>query len=158
MLSRVFHILPVNIKALNDVWLIGDVFLGEIINTLQNMKRAALFHRKKIPYVYEHFNVFHFTQSPLTLDTMACMQNAFIEACNRRMKLPHYVILFPDRDIIEAAGFFNFGVSKLLAICTNWLAKHIERGLESLREDIAGKRPGSVADFNTKIIWVKMLE
>ena len=125
---------------------------------LQNMKRIAMLSNKRLPYIYEQFNVFTFTQSPLTSESFARIYNAFIDACNRRMKMPHYIIIVPDRDLIEAANFYNFGVKKLLGICTNWLAKQIERDIDSRRERLGDRRPGALLQAPTQIIWVKMLQ
>ena len=151
-------IFTANVKALNDIWLIGDIFLQEMIATLQNMRHNALVAKKTPPYMYERFNVHHFYQSRLTLDTFTRLQNAFIDAFNRQHHLPSYIMILADNDLINAADFFNFGVSKLLGITLNWLAKQLERMIESRKEKLSEERPGAISSIETKIIWVKMIE
>ena len=46
-----------NVKALRDVWLVGDAFLRELWpNILGTKSKAALDHTSK-PYIFEFFNV-----------------------------------------------------------------------------------------------------
>ena len=151
------HIFPANIEALSDLWIIGDHFLCDLAPALQRRHRTAALANKTQPFIHERFNVFTFYQSPVTFDTFACIANALIDGINRRIKVPRYLIVMPDRDLINATDYFNFGISKLLGICTNWLAKRLERLLEACRENLMDKRPGALQVEETEIIWVKMI-
>ena len=85
------------------------------------------------------------------------MQNSIIDAINRRPRLPKYIIMVPDRDLIEAANFFSFGVTKVFGTTVNWLARQIERLIEARREELCKKCPGSIHANETRMIWVKMI-
>ena len=126
-----------------------------MIATLQNMKRTVITAKKAPPYLYECFNVFPFHQNPLTFNTFACIQNAMIDAFIYYIL---YIFIIPDRDIINSADFFNLGVSELLGITVNWLAKQLERLIDNRKEQLTDKRIGALSLINPKIIWVKMLE
>ena len=134
------------------------MFLSDMITTLQTMKRTATTAGKPPPYLYERFNIFPFHQSPLTLDTYSRLYNALVDGFNRRHHIPKYIFMLPDKDLIDAADFFNFGVSKLLGITLNWLAKQLECLIDIRKEQLSNKRPGALYMVDPKIIWVKMLD
>ena len=129
-----FHIFSDNIEALNNVWIIGDSFINDCGAALQDLKRAVLVAGKSVPYVYERYNVSILKRSPLTLDAFPRILNAFIEGLNGSFILPKYVIIVPDKDLLQEANFFNFGISCLLGTCLNWIAKQMEKLLYTRRE------------------------
>ena len=151
------NFISAQIKALKDVWIVGDIFLWEIEHRLQEMHQSVLAANKTPPYLYERYNIATFFQNPMVYDSFARIQNAMVDAFNRRHCLPGYIIMIPDKDIIDSADFFNFGVSKLLGITMNWLAKQIECMIDAHWEQIMDRRPGAMTP-NLKIIWVKMIE
>ena len=153
----VFISFPANIKALEDMWIVGDRFMNSIFRTLQELKDKAVRADKPTPFIYERFNVFHFYRSSLTHNAYIRMLNSFVDALNRRPHLPKYILLVPDKDLLEAIDFFNFGITKILGTCLNWLAKQFERMLESRHENIFKKCPGALRLEETKLIWVKMI-
>ena len=108
--------------------------------------------------MYERYNVFSFFESPVAFDSYARMQNAFIEALNRRIRIPKYVIVLPDSNLVEASAYFQFGMAEILGICVNWLAKQFEKNLEIHREDLVSKRPGAIHTGETRFIWVSMIK
>ena len=53
------------------------------------------------------------------------MVNATIEAINQEKKLPKYLIVIPDGDIIRDIEDFDYGANRFLAKQINWLVKNI---------------------------------
>ena len=119
-------IITANIKTLNDVWIVGDDFLKDITHSLQDLKIKASAANKALPYIYERYNISLIYKSPLTSDAYSRILTAFTNAMNKKFKLPKYVIVVPDKDLLQEMNYFNFGISRLLGITTNWLAKQFE--------------------------------
>ena len=113
--------------------------MKDILAALQEIKTKAHIAKKPGPYMYERYNVFSFFESPVTFNSYARMQNAFIEALNRRICIPKYVIVLPDSNLVEASAYFQFDMAEILGICVNWLAKQFEKNLEICREDLVSK-------------------
>ena len=151
------------INALEDVWLLGDEFLQEIIPTLQGLKTQATMTKKSPPYLYEYFNIFAFytlhNQFPRNILTR--IQNALIEAFNRREKLPKYIFVLLDKDLVQYANsldLFNYGIKDVLAKWISWFLHSVDKHLNIRKDDLFNKRPGAFAGKDPKIIWVKMLD
>ena len=149
------------IQALNDVWLIGDAFLKEIFPILQGLKTQKIMLKKPPPYIYEYFNTFGFITCNGTSqrNILARLLNALIEAFNRREKLPRYIVVILDKNLIEAAvqANFDYGITKMLSKWVNWFSNMIDRHVEIRKQELLNKRPGAV-ESDPKIIWIKMLD
>ena len=134
--------------------------MKNLVSALQSMRTSALINKKPPPYIYDQYNVFPFysSQSSNVRKILVRLQHAFTEAFNRRIKLPKYIIILPDKDFIMAADFFEFGVKKLLCGLTMWLARELERMLDIRMNDLFEQRPGSVYHHETQVIWVRMTQ
>ena len=156
---RISSVLSDDIKALRSVWCIGDDFLYQIFGALQSLKSEASIRNKCPPYIYEYYNVSAYYQNPLSRaePTISCLLTALIEALNQHIYLPKYVILLCDKDIIQSADIWDFGVGKELENQVNWLLQQISRCLLTRHEDLKSKNPGSVTADITRVILVNML-
>ena len=54
------------VKALKDVWLIGDDFVNEHFHILPEMKNKAAISKWEIPYLYQQNNIKCFASNPLS--------------------------------------------------------------------------------------------
>ena len=70
--------------------------------------------------------------------------------------LPKYIIIVPDKDILEGMNIPPFGAKPIIHNALKWLVTQIFRLLESRREDLQSKWLGAVAADPTQVIWVKM--
>ena len=101
----------------------GDSMLRNTIGEFQRMHDLAKSNRDiMIPYLYEFYNIHHYTK--LASDggvesPTARMLNAFIEGINKRSRLPRYVIVMPDIDIIEEVDLFEPEAAMIKAFGTN---------------------------------------
>ena len=59
-------IFPDIVKALKDVWVIGNQFLANIYNMFINMKMDSITQKKPMPYLFEFYNVKAFYQNPVS--------------------------------------------------------------------------------------------
>ena len=128
--------------------------------TFQNMKIQAIAERRSVPYLYEHFNIFPFNSSQLQFQNniLTRLQNAAIEGFNRHDRLPRFIIIIIDRDILDSLGMYNFGARKIISRWMNWLENFIRKTILARLDQLMLKRPGAVASHPTKLIWVKMIK
>ena len=158
LLKCINHLLTGNMPALMDIWFIGDAFLQDVFATMQTMKSTAAMDKQSPPYVYEQYNVFVFftAQTSHQINFLARVQNAMMEAFNRRFHLPRYIVIMLDKDLIEVVNYFKYGESMILDKAIQWLSKELDRTIESRSEDLMQKKPGA-AYSNTKTVWTKMI-
>ena len=159
--SIIFYSIPGNVQAFYDAWIIGDAFFREQYSTLQGLKTQALIMKKSLPYVYDYFNLFGFFTSDVQFhrNILSRVQNAILEAFNRRERLPRCIILVLDKDLIAAAinAHFDCGIKKVMIKWTSWITNLVEKLVDIRREQLMDKKAGAVAGSDPKIIWVKMI-
>ena len=107
------------VKALNDLWLVGDAFLRSMFPALQALKTDQNNNIKKrkdeLPYLYKYFNVITlFTALNGSADgSLYRTFNALIEGFNENVKLPRYILMLLDCDVIVHTDFFTYGVKPI---------------------------------------------
>ena len=114
------------------------------------------------PFLYRMFNIFYFFTSQLLNNRNILLRviNAFTEGLNRRQFLPRYVIIFLDADLLK---FFNTdaqGITRQMETCIKWLAKEMNKLIETRKEQFADIKPGALPssdDFPT-LIWIKVYD
>ena len=88
------------------------------------------------------------------------INNPLVYALNQSAKLPHYIVMVLDKDLIEVAvkEHDDCGFKGMLDDFTNWLIKNINISLETQKSDIYSKCPGALAtSAEPRIIWVTAL-
>ena len=88
---------------------------------------------------------------------MAQMVNCFIKALNDAVKLPRLVLILPDGDLLKHINYNEFGVHKLSADALRWVSTQMDRALETKKENMSRRMPGSVIAHEPKFIWVEMI-
>ena len=114
-----------------------------------------------LPYAYEFYNVFAFTQlgSSGVRSILARVINALVEGLNSRPRLPRYVVVVLDKDIIDEVNVFKpeAAVEKVFWEVTDWLACRIKVLFKRKRLDLSNRNPGAVFGDDPRVIFVKML-
>ena len=124
--------------------------------------KTETFRRQgKLPYLHRYFNVSAWYKNQLQdLDnpSVGRIHNSLIDALNVNNHLPKYIVVIPDRDVLDSVNIWDYGARKEINEHICWLLKRISRSLMSRREDLIKKCPGSVDDLNpTRVVWIKML-
>ena len=90
----------------------GDAFLYDTFATFKGMKTEASIQKEQAPYLHEYYNVKMFFQRLLSsirwLETRVI--NSFVEGLNENQKLPKYVLVILDKDLVEAVLPCDFGI------------------------------------------------
>ena len=125
---------------------------------LQGLKSEAMIQHERPPYCYEFYNVSAWYQTPLsTTPVIARISNSLIETLNENTYLPKYVIVIPDKDVIESQSKRDFGAKNAIEEHLSWLVKQVSKSLLTRHEDLKNRNPGTVTAELTRVIWVKML-
>ena len=127
---------------------------------LQELKNEQT-SSKDWSFVYQQYNVLQFNKSPLSsAPRFARILNSFIEGLNAMPKLPKYIFVLPDSDIIEGTGYFDYGVMQMIEEQVQWLFQQMNKYVEHRREDLKLKRAGAIAmsTHEPRFILVAMID
>ena len=142
-----------DVKALNDVWLIGTNFLGTTFKTLQNLNSS----QKNPVHMYQYYNVCpYYAQKPAIKNILIVLLQCIAEGLNERIRLPKYVLIIPDIDILASIKFYEYAMPIAFDLCLKYLMTHIARLFEERREDLKKWKPGAVGQ-ETRFIWVNVI-
>ena len=111
------------------------------------------------PYIYEFYNFdCHYLSqlSPLK-PLIVRIYNSLIKAINHSKTLPKYIIVIPDKDIIQSLGMYDYGVYDLLEANVSWLVNRLAKAILTRRDQFKKRRAGVIPKELPKFIWVKML-
>ena len=110
-------------------------------------------------FITEYYNIKSFCEpSAAGVDlAIARMVNNLTEAIIKRNRLPKYLIVIPDRDIINDVDLSNKNAVKTIQQITRWFVRQLDTIIRQRRVDFLDKHPGAVAGFTTKIIFVRMV-
>ena len=87
---------------------------------------------------------------------MTRVLNALVKALNDYNIMPRFILIIPDKDILEHILHYEAGTLMPSGAAINWMSNHIIRVIEAKR-DFMMKKPGSVVSSEPKCIWIKAL-
>ena len=137
----------------------GDQFLQGVFGLLTAIHNEAEKSSSRMPYIYEFYNIspyWKFTPSMTVQSTLARIYNSVVEGINSNSHLPRMLILFPGRDVLRKAAFYNLGASLVIGDNIEWLVDNCTSVVETRKTHLRNKRPGAVCQSEPKFIWVKM--
>ena len=149
-----------DIPALFDTWLLGEAFLRDVFPIFQQLKKQTVRAESAKPYLYEYYNITPLYSAAVstTRSIMARVHNELVTELNKKDKLPRYLLIILDKDLIEAIDYDEFGVGQLFYDQLNWFAKNVEKSLDLRKDDIKHKNPGALwSDAEPRVIWLHML-
>ena len=103
---------------------------------LQDWKREAKSNRE-VPYIYKYFDVSAF-YPPLAYkeekNPIGRLRNVLVEALNEKYKLPKYVVILQDKEILTTFDAKS-GCKKII----RWLYRECYRALETQKDQLLEK-------------------
>ena len=135
----------------------------------QELINAALLNKRERdviqPYSDEYYNVHaYFTSSTPQRYATGRIVNNLIETLNQkqvqRMRLPRFLIVMPDKDIINDTDDLEIGESetvKDIAQNVNWVARQIDIHVRRKCLQINERKPGAICSDDPVIIYVPMM-
>ena len=133
------------------MWLIGDAFLAGCFPALQELQTR----RNTEVYLQQSYNLCTYFENPTSMERNAITRilNSLAAALNERIRLPKFVIMFPDIDILSTIHYYEFAMPLTFHICLEWLFKQVDHFFAGRRDNLRRIRPGSVG-AETRFIWV----
>ena len=113
-----------------------------------------------MPYLFDYYNVVGkaMTDSFSTRNGLARIINPLVDALNSAVRLPRFVIVIPDWDILRDMKLMRFGVSYMSGCSLNWLCQQMDTLFTARKQDLFDKRRGSVLDYEPLFVWVQIIQ
>ena len=157
-----------NIEAIFNVWFVGDKMLTDSFPAYKEMLQQGRESKDvMIPYLFEFYNVKDFHGSASGDDQngndkcnyLARVINALTEAANKCDRLPRYVVITIDIDLIEAINVWEPEKVAIQAFneTSTWLVKHVNMVIRRRKVNITDKNPGAIFGADPKIIFLKAM-
>ena len=150
-----------NVEAFYDLWFLWDDFLKEYFNTYQSICTNARAKNSDIamPYMKEFFNVdAYFRQmSGGVKHTIARAVNSLISAMNERERLPTYIVMLFNKDIIRDVDIMAQNAHHVLQDIVHWLLRQIQNLTRRKYLELQNKKPGAINAGGPTIIHVRMI-
>ena len=154
-------LIAATVEAIYDVWFVGDDFMRQSMNTLPTWRSQAAGDKNfPQPYVYDYYNVFFYTQRKCAsnMHVISRITNSLIEGFNHRARLPRFIIVLLDKDLIEDVNQFEYGTVDEYRKNLAWLMRQINMLVRRRRLDLMDKKPGAVYNSDPKVIFVRMIK
>ena len=151
-----------NIEALKAVWFPGDDFMKDLMNTFRAVKTQVKTSNTDLPYLHDNYNI-------VWLDTpkwsnirsfLATVFNRLVKELNTKpYYLPHYLVIVLNKDLIQSAELFNYGVSRTIEDTLKWFLVNVNSVIETRKEDLSKKRAGAVSTTTEpRLVLVNMIK
>ena len=152
IIQVIMIVFPENPPAIEEIWIIGD----------ETVKSTAAenFSLMNTPFMEHGFDTaILYTNKGLTGNNTAAIRstaarilNAFINEFNRRLKLPKWVIIFLEDDLIEDIPYREFGISEIYGHLLDYLMTNFK----SMVTDIQRNYPLKAVKFSyPHFLWVE---
>ena len=112
--------------------MIGDSFLCDAYDTLQ-MNMNATQENRQLPkyYIQEYYNVHKYADNPGLKDCkIAVILNQLTRALDERQKLPRFLNIMIDKDILEDLDLFAADAVIAIRASIDWLVKQISNTIQ----------------------------
>ena len=136
-----------DVKGIRKLWIIGDNFVAGSVRNY--FKKATWDSFIKENFHWEAFCSSRYSDKNTNL--ISRLQNTFALAINRSQRLPEYILVIIDDDIIDFANFKNIGVAGIYGPWCKWLVQTFTTMLEERRKMLPHKAQLSEA---TQIYWL----
>ena len=144
-----------------DVWFIGDQFLKQTFNAYTVIQEEARKNNKTTcPYLQEYYNVDAFFEMALgdVKTVTGRVVNTLIDTLNRKQKLPRFLVVVLNKDIINDIDVSDNDVAReMIKSTTNWIVKQFEIILHRKRAELLDKKPGAVYTGDPIVIFTHMI-
>ena len=89
---------------------------------------------------------------------LAKILNSTAEGLNNKPKLPRYVLIMLDKDLIEYFNYYEYSMGDMLTDTLKWLVKELMKQFDIRRDDLRTKRPGAIGvATEPRLIWIAMI-
>ena len=141
----------------NDIWLVGDDFLREIKDALFALQRRSKVKSQDPLFIFQMFNIKYEYVSLHSLG-LVWILNALIKLLNDNDRLPKYLLVIPDKDLLVKLKTSNFASVLVMGSSIHFLIKQLDLMVDRRKNDLIHKKPGAWAEEHPTVIWIHMLK
>ena len=109
------------------------------------------------PYLHEYYNIQKFEKCDTDNTVLARILNASNEALNDNHKLPRFLLIVIDDDIIRSLNVFEKTIVKDIRQAVDYLVKHINYQIRRKCLDLLAVKPGAIYVTYPTVIYVCMI-
>ena len=151
---------------MKDVWIVGDRFIKRNFHELPESSIEAKSAKKDDLYLNRYYNLIPKHPADVKNPSNILLRYGDIigDAVNNCVRLPRFVIIALDKDILQAivktykGKFINpLDMEEDMTEAINWLVHFTHRTINTLKTDMYYKKPGSATAAEPQFIWIKML-
>ena len=142
-----------------NLWVLGDRFLKSVFNEYR-VKINECKENKKMPrpYIQEYYNVLPYTtESSNDVPAISRIWNALGDAIIERKRLPRFLLVVIDKDIISDHDVFDEHIVATIQESVDWIIHQISITIKRHRLNLMDKRPGAIYGTDPTVIFVRMI-
>ena len=109
------------------------------------------------PYLNDFYNIHHFTDPENSTTVESRVVNALITGLNERHRLPRFLLVVVDTDLIAGFDIFKSDIIKSIRQSTSWMVKQINIQIRRKRLELIAQKPGSIYGADPTVIFVRAL-
>ena len=111
------------------------------------LKKAAKIRKQEPPYIFRYFNVsgLHVSGGS-SVKSGARLLNPLIHAMNEETLLPKYIVMVPDKDIVQYLHYRKCTSALVMGSVLNYIITEIDQLIEDRKKDLLNKKPGAVVE------------
>ena len=141
-----------------DTWFVGDRFLRDTYNSFQMTINEASANKKLVqPYLYEFYNLYQSNRADAQERAPSRILNALTDLINLKQRLPRFLVIVIDSDIISDVDIFKRDVIKSIKQMTTWLVKQINIQIRCKRIELMAHSPGTIYGNDPTVIFIQMI-
>lgn len=139
-----------NIRALKDVWFIGDHFFRHAFPYLQQIQQEHTLGKEN--YLHSNYDTYGFYPAFTETNVLTMVRNCFVEGMNRRLRLPSAVIiLLSDQLIIEDPLYLPSEVDRKI----KWILRELEAAVKIRKSSLPLK---AYTLGEPRFMWVRAFQ
>lgn len=143
-------LLAANIRALQDIWFIGDHLIRQAYPYLQQMQDEYTAGRDN--YLHGNYDTYMFYPNFAENNVLTMVRNGMIEALNNRLKLPSAVIILTnDQLIVEDPLYLPSEIDRKL----KWILREIDAAVKIRKSCLP---PKAYVFGEPRIMWVRAFQ
>ena len=110
------------------------------------------------PFLFKQFNV-SANYAGLAVRGINRWLYPFVDMLNTRPKIPKYIIVIPDKDMITNFKANKFNTTMVMGSTIHYIIRQFDILLDRRSQNLLDKKPGAVAPIEfPHIVWVRMLK
>ena len=146
--ERTNHYIFLDPKAMESMWIIGDTFVASSYQRFLKMETSQTRF-----YIRDNYDVFaFFNNNHFDTNILSRIRNVLVTALNQHEKLPRFLCVIIDNDILRFINHNKHGINLELGTYLEWLLAEFDRILNIHVEQLPCKC--RIADQNfPHVLW-----